>query len=422
MIKKLRIRFVLINMTFVISILSVVLGIFYYANYKRIERQTVMALLQVIDHDRQERPPDKVEFGRRPQKDLPPLIPVFVVTVNNRNSIETIKENNITVTKEQASTLVKLVKAGGSPQGELKDYSLRYLKISAMEGIKIGFADQSYERNNLRALLINCLLVFLGATFLFLILSLFLSRLALIPVENAWRVQNQFIADASHELKTPLTVILANLQILSLHKECTIMEQQKWLNNTKEEAQRMKQLVEELLFLARSDAESVQAPQTAKAPLDFSDIVLNGVLLFESVAFENKVDLKNEIEPGIFLEGWEAQLRQLTTILLDNACKYAGKQGSVSVILKKSPHYAVLTIQNTGEPIPEKEQSHVFERFYRTDKSRVRKEGGYGLGLSIAKTIVDQHKGKISLTSSLEAGTSFIVSLPLPSRQSLGKA
>lgn len=422
MIKNLRRRFVLINMVFVVSILSSVLGIFYYANLKRIERQTVISLMQAINHGRQERPPDKVEFGRRPPNDLPYIIPAFVATINSSNVIEDIKENNITVTKELASTLVKLAESSGSSEGELKDYSLRYLKVSDAEGIKIGFADQSYERNNLRTLLINCFLVFFGAAFLFFILSMYLSRLALIPVENAWRVQNQFIADASHELKTPLTVILANLQILSLHKECTIMEQQKWLNNTKEEAERMKQLVEELLFLARSDAESVQAPQTAKAPLDFSDIVLNGVLLFESVAFENKVDLKNEIEPGIFLEGWEAQLRQLTTILLDNACKYAGKQGSVSVILKKSPHYAVLTIQNTGEPIPEKEQSHVFERFYRTDKSRVRKEGGYGLGLSIAKTIVDQHKGKISLTSSLEAGTSFIVSLPLPSRQSLGKA
>jgi two-component system sensor histidine kinase CiaH len=420
MIKKLRRRFVLINMVFVISILSIVLGIFYYASFKRIERQTVMALLQASDHNRPDRLPDKVEITRRPQKNLPPLIPVFVVTLNSRNTIENIRENNITVSKDQASTLVELAKADGSLQGELKDYSLRYLKVSSTEGTKIVFADQRYERNNLKTLLIYCLLVFFAAVFLFLILSIFLSRLALKPVENAWRMQNQFIADASHELKTPLTVILANLQILSLHKECTIMEQQKWLDNTKEESERMKQLVEELLFLARSDTGAVQA-QAAKASMDFSDIVLNGVLLFESVAFENKVKLENEIEPGIILEGWNVQLKQVITILLDNACKYAGKNGSVSVRLKKSSHYAVLAVQNTGTPIPEKEQSHVFERFYRTDESRVRKEGGYGLGLSIAQTIVDHHKGKISLTSGLETGTVFTVSLPLPSRQHLSK-
>ncbi|WP_349948040.1 HAMP domain-containing sensor histidine kinase [Lacrimispora sp. BS-2] len=421
MIKKLRRRFVLINMAFVISILSAVLGIFYYANFKRVERQTVMALYQAVDRNLPDRLPDKVEFGRRPPKNLPSLVPAFVVTVNSRNSIENIRENNITITKDLATTLVELTKAEDSLQGELKDYSLRYLKVPSTEGTKIVFADQRYERNNLKTLLINCLLVFLVAVFLFLILSIFLSRLALRPVENAWRLQNQFIADASHELKTPLTVILANLQILSHHRECTIMDQQKWLDNTKEEAERMKQLVEELLFLARSDTGAVQASQAAKAALDFSDMVLNGVLLFESIAFENKVKLENEIDQGIILEGFEPQLKQVITILLDNACKYAGKNGSVSVRLKKSSHNAVLTVQNTGTPIPEKDQAHVFERFYRTDESRVRKEGGYGLGLSIAKTIIDHHRGKISLTSSLETGTVFTVSLPISSRQHLNK-
>ncbi|MDR0924444.1 MAG: HAMP domain-containing histidine kinase [Hungatella sp.] len=421
MIKKLRRRFVLVNMAFVISILSAVLGMFYYTSFKRMERQTVMALYQAVDRNLPDRLPDKLEFGRRPPKNLPSLVPSFVVTLNNRNSIENIREMNITVTKDQASALVELAKADGSLQGELKDYPLRYLKVPFPEGTKIVFADQRYERNNLKILLVNCLLVFLVAVFLFLILSIFLSRLALRPVENAWRMQNQFIADASHELKTPLTVILANLQILSHHRECTIMDQQKWLDNTKEEAERMKQLVEELLFLARSDTGSVQASQAAKAALDFSDIVLNGVLLFESIAFENKVKLENEIGQGIILDGWEAQLKQVITILLDNACKYAGKNGSVSVRLKKSSHNAVLTVQNTGAPIPEKDQAHVFERFYRTDESRVRKEGGYGLGLSIAKTIIDHHKGKISLASSLETGTVFTISLPLSSRQHLNK-
>ncbi|WP_313584999.1 sensor histidine kinase, partial [Lacrimispora sp.] len=136
---------------------------------------------------------------------------------------------------------------------------------------------------------------------------------------------------------------------------------------------------------------------------------------------ENKVNLENKIDPGIILEGWEVQLKQVINILLDNACKYAGKHGSISVSLKKSSHNAVLTVQNTGDPIPEKEQIHVFERFYRTDESRVRKDGGYGLGLSIAKTIVDHHKGKINLISSLETGTIFTVSLPLSSRQHINR-
>lgn len=413
MIKKLRIRFILTNMGFVISILAVVLGAFYLSNRRRIMRDTSMALIQTVSHERFPIPPDKVEYGKRPKQNPIPVIPVFVITLNSDNTIENIEENNITVSNELASSLIKLVNDSGSPEGYLKDYSLRYMKVSVRNGTKIGFADQSYERDSLEVLLVNCLLVFCYAIILFFLLSLFLSRLALKPVEKAWEQQNQFIADASHELKTPLTVILANLQILFSHKDRTIKEQEKWLINTKEEADRMKQLVEELLFLARSDAESVEAVQITKQPLNFSELVLNGVLLFESVAFESKVTLDNDIESDIFLEGSETQLKQLITILLDNACKYAGVNGSVSVGLKRQAGHGVFTIVNTGEIISPTEQKHIFERFYRTDKSRVRKEGGYGLGLSIAKTIIERHKGKISVASSAETGTIFTVTLPV---------
>lgn len=413
MIKKLRIKFILTNMAFVISILIVVLGIFYYTNRKRIERQTEIVLLQALDREHFDRPPDKVEFGRRPKEAMPPMTPVFVVTLNDEEGVEHIQESSITVNEEQAAALAAMVQESSVPCGVLTDYSLRYLKMDTREGVKIAFADQSYEWNNLRALLINCLLIFFVAAVLFLLLSLYLSRQVIKPVEAAWKQQNQFIADASHELKTPLTVILANLQILSSHKESTIDQQQKWLDSTREEASRMKQLVEELLFLARSDAGSIQSLRPQRDAFDFSDAVLNGALLFESVAFENKVTLDTDITPDIVLNGSESQLKQVVTILLDNACKYAGKNGAVSLELKKGAHYAILTVRNTGEPIPVEEQAHIFERFYRTDKSRARKEGGYGLGLSIAKTIVDQHKGKIGVASSLEAGTVFTVSLPL---------
>lgn len=414
MIKKLRRQFILINMAFVVSILAVVLSLFYYTGAKRAQNQIRMSIHQAINRDRLGNPPDKVEFGRRPNDSPPPLItPTFVVTLNNDKSIENIRENSITVTEDLAKTLVELAEENGSPEGVLKDYSLRYVFMDTKEGLKIGFGDLNYEWDSLKALLINCLLIFSLSTILFLFLSIFLARLALKPVEAAWKQQNQFIADASHELKTPLTVILANLQILSSHREATIGGQEKWLDNTKEEAARMKQLVEELLFLARSDAGSLQSADERKFSLNFSDLVMKGTLLFESVAFEQKVSMENDIEPDITLTGSETQLRQLVTILLDNACKYAGKGGSVSVKLKKSPHHAILSAQNTGEPIPPEEQKHVFERFYRTDKSRVRKEGGYGLGLSIAKTIADSHKGKISVASAPGTGTVITVQLPL---------
>lgn len=414
MLKKLRGKFVLINMSLVVVILIIVLGNFYKASTWRLERQTEMALMQAQNLAHSDRKPNKVEPGKREGGFPPPFVATAVITLTgDGNGVAKITTDSLSISNDMADTLVKLVMESKQPRGVLKNYALRYSRFDSPDGIMIAFADQSFELNSIRALQINCLLLFFVASVLFLLLSLFLARWALRPVEQAWKQQNQFIADASHELKTPLTVILANLQILLSHQDSTIKSQVKWVNNTKEEAARMKQLVEELLFLARSDAGTVEASRTADAKFDYSDSVLNCVLLFESVAFEKKITLNHSITPDLHLNGNESQIKQAVTILLDNACKYAGKHGTVSISLKQTSHHSVLTVANTGEPIPPSEQAHIFERFYRTDKSRVRKEGGYGLGLSIARTIIEHHKGKISVASSAAEGTVFTVVLPL---------
>lgn len=412
MIKKLRWKFMISNMFFVVTILITILGLFFYSGSKRFVRQTEMALAFSIDKD--QRPPSfHLELENKRKKDPPPPIPTFVVTLNSDHTVKSVEVNNITVTKELASSLVKLIDSKGLTKGVLSDYSLRYVKIDSPKGTKIGFADQTYELNNIKTFMVNCFLMFLVAVVLFFLLSLYLSRLALKPVEKAWQQQNQFIADASHELKTPLTVILANLDILTSHEECTIQDQKKWFNNTKEEVLRMKQLVENLLFLARSDAGAGKDLIPLNSLVDFSHLVLKSTLIFESVAFEHKVALANNIENDIIINGCESQLKQVVSILLDNACKYAEKNSTISIELKKSSHFAILTICNHGEVISPEELIHIFERFYRTDKSRVRKEGGYGLGLSIAKTILEHHKGKIQVASSQSEGTIFTVTLPL---------
>lgn len=122
---------------------------------------------------------------------------------------------------------------------------------------------------------------------------------------------------------------------------------------------------------------------------------------------------RSETPEGIHICGTEPQIKQMVTILLDNACKYTGTHGTVFVSLKSVSHHAVLSVNNTGEPIPPSDQKHIFERFYRTDKSRMRKEGGYGLGLSIARTIIEQHKGKTTVSSCQEEGTTFTVIFPV---------
>ena len=245
---------------------------------------------------------------------------------------------------------------------------------------------------------------------LFFFLSLFLSSLALRPTERAWQQQRQFVADASHELKTPLTVILANTGIVLSHKEDTVASQLKWLEYTHEEAVQMKGLVDDLLFLAKSDHTN---HSIVRCQLSMSQLVLGCLLLFESVAFEAGITLESDIAPDLTLQGDEGQLRRLVMILLDNAVKYAGAEGTVRLELERHQERVRLSVHNTGAPIPPEHLPHLFERFYRADAARDRSRGGYGLGLAIAKSIVDGHRGKISVTSTAESGTTFTVLLPV---------
>lgn len=412
MIKKLRRKFIMINMIFVASILTIVLGLLYYTNFQRSNRELKMTMIQAIQFD--SRPQDhKFEVKRQPQpgpqqRQPRNLTPLFLVSLDSEYKISSIETRNVDIEEDLLQTLVDTVISLSAPEGRLNDYALLYMKQNTPEGMKIVFADQTMQRSSLRTLLFNYLAIFTAGTAAFLILSLFLSKWALTPVERAWEQQSQFVADASHELKTPLTVILANLKILASHKSETIQSQEKWLNNTQEEANRMKQLVEDLLFLAKSDA---QTTQPAMADFDLSNMVWERVLLFESLAFEKNLILNSDIAPDIHLTGIESQIKQLLTILIDNGCKYAGKNGTINLTLKKEQEKILLSVNNTGDPISPEDISHLFERFYRADKSRVRKAGGYGLGLSIAKSIVDAHHGKISVSSDERHGTTFLVTL-----------
>ena len=264
----------------------------------------------------------------------------------------------------------------------------------------------------MRDLIGSSLLVGCAALILLFLISLFLAGWALRPVERAWDQQRQFVSDASHELKTPLTVILANLDILRRHEDDSIRAQRKWLDSSEAEAQHMKQLVEDLLTLARLDEAGHTAPLPAMCAVDLTDAVLSSLLTFEPVAFEQGLRLDSSLEPGICVNGDEARLRQLTTILLDNACKYAGKGGSVTVSLTASGDKARLSVSNTGDVIPPEQLRHLFERFYRADPARTGGQSGYGLGLAIASGIAQLHSGRITALSDAEHGTVFSVTLP----------
>lgn len=334
--------------------------------------------------------------------------PAFVVELNENGEIENINDSSIRITEDSAREAVEAAQKDGHERGFLMNQQLRYERREQDHGEKIAFVDCSREINGMRNLLLVSALILAGGLAAFFLISLFLAKWALTPVEKAWQQQRQFIADASHELKTPLTVILANLNILSAHREDRIRDQERWLENTKTEASRMKELLNHLLFLARSDM--AQTPKVF-AEFDLSNTLWSCILPFESLAYERSVELEEEITPGIHIIGDEGQIKQLIAILLDNACKYVKKNGRISVCLEKKQDKVYLKVNNTGDVISKEDLEHIFERFYRSDKSRARKQGGYGLGLSIAQTIAENHHGKIQAESLETTGTSFTIIL-----------
>ena len=413
MIRKLRRKFVLINMLFVSAVLLAVFAALCLSTYRQIRTDSDEALTRALAMDTAGgKAPPRFEMGERKPDRHTPFLPVFCVRTGADGAVSDIYGETVSVTDEEAAQAVSLAFAHGGKTGVLSGLGLRFLREETPAGTTFAFVDLSSGRSTMQRLLLTSLLVGIGGLTAFFVISLFLSAWALRPVERAWERQRQFVADASHELKTPLTVILANTGILLSHREDTINAQRQWVENTKEEAGRMKTLVDELLFLARADT----AHTPAMLPLDLSDVVMSRLLPFESVAYEQGLTLDSRVAPGITVTGDAGQLGQLTAILLDNACKYADREGRVLLTLDTAQSMARLRVHNTGVPIPPARLEHLFERFYRADDSRCLEKGGYGLGLSIAQSIVETHKGKITVRSG-EEGTVFTVLLPL-NRQS----
>lgn len=290
--------------------------------------------------------------------------------------------------------------------GTISSYNLRYYKTTSTQGdINIAFYDESNMKSTMRGLIISFVTAGIICLFVFYIISVLLSKWCVKPIEKAWKQQQDFVADASHELKTPLTVILANTAIIKEHSAIA-PSSSKNLSFIEDEAKHMSHLVNDLLFLAKTDAyrESIE-----KENINISDLLYNCYLSFESIAYEKGIFPETDIDENIFVNASTEKMNQLFAILLDNACKYADENGKISISLKEKNNHAVIKISNTGTIISKEQMPHLFERFYRADEARTR--NGYGLGLSIADSIVKLHGGKIYAESSPEKGTTFTVEL-----------
>lgn len=277
-------------------------------------------------------------------------------------------------------------------------------------GYKVTFLDISPQQSILTNLIYTFLAVALIMLILIYLISRFFANKSIKPVKDAFEKQKQFIADASHELKTPLAVIGTNVDVLLSNSTDTIENQSKWLEYIKSASVRMAKLTNDLLYLTQVDHSDRKTIFTA---FDVSETVQSAILTMEAIIYEHDLSLHYDIEPELITYGNNEEIKEVVMIILDNALKYTNPKGSVDISLKRRHNDIVLGISNTGEGIPEDQLGRIFDRFYRVDKSRSRALGGYGLGLPIAKAIIEQHKGRIYAKSIMNEKTTFYVELPL---------
>ena len=266
-----------------------------------------------------------------------------------------------------------------------------YMLAKKSYGYIVVFAEVQAEANLHARIFRISIYLYLISLIISVIIAWSFSRWAVKPVRVAFEKQKRFVADASHELKTPLSVISANLDVLSSETG-----ENKWIGYIRGEIKRMSKLVKDLLYLAKCDSQEVKYQFCS---FDLSRAVMSSVLPFESTVFEQEKTLETDIAENVQYVGDESAIKQVAVILLDNAVKHTEKGAVIKVTLSVSGSKKILSVRNTGVGISADDQKRIFERFYRTDKSRARDTGGYGLGLSIAKSIADIHHAKLTVSS-----------------------
>lgn len=302
-------------------------------------------------------------------------------------------------TEDDAQTMLDYVLEKGKTDGWYG--SLQYFRKDYDRGTLVVFSDRSAEQLLLHKVLLVSILVFLLMEGVVFLLTMILTKRAMRPMQETFERQRQFISDAGHELKTPLTIISANVDIL--HDE---IGENKWLSYIQSQAERMRVLVGEMMNLTK-----LEMGDKEKDFVDFSlsEAVSGAALPFEGQAFEQKKQLELEIQEDISYHGNPDQIKQLVGIFMDNALKYSKEHGEIRVTLQQVQNKKTLKVYNTGKGIPESEKEKIFQRFYRSDASRARATGGYGLGLSIAQSIADAHKIRIQVESEYEHWICFIL-------------
>ena len=395
MIRRLRWKVIGLNMGMVFCVLLAVFAAVYFSSRAVISRNVRQQLQQALQ------PSSGYELYRPGQEGLP----CFVAEVYASGTVRVSGNSYYDLTDKAA--LVDIVTAAlsaDSDEGVLAEHHLRYLRQTGLLSTRIAFTDSTLEQATLRSLLTGSLLIGLAALAVLFACSYVLSGAVTRPVDRAWQQQKQFLSDASHELKTPLTVILSSAELL---EQSAAPEQKQYVDNVRAESRRMKRLVEDMLTLSRVERGGEHLPDTTA---DLSDAAADAALRFEPVAYEAGHTLSYDIAPGLLVRGDSGKLEQAVAVLLDNAIKYAAPGTEVRLDAARQGKNACLWVENEGDPIPADKLPHIFDRFYRADASRT-DGGSFGLGLPIARAIVETHRGTLRCDSGGHT-TRFTITLP----------
>lgn len=354
-----------------------------------------------------DKPPEKPfadqTFDQREREPVPKSlgsIDFFIIMADEEGKYLAALNNN-DMTKEVAQQYITEILDNKATSGMANNY--QFCTEKKTNGTLMVFTDKSAEMDMMKKLKRITFTVGMISVVVLSAAAYFLSGLIVRPIKVAFDKQKQFISDASHELKTPLTVISANADVLAGE-----IGENKWLDYIQDQTDRMNVLVNDLLNLTRLENNTTDFIQTE---FDLSKAINSTALPFECQAFETGKKFIMHVDDGIRVVGSEHHIKQMAAIFIDNALKYSKENGTVRVTLTTENGKPVFSVYNTGKGIKEDEEDKIFERFYRSDASRNRSTGGYGLGLAIAKTIIDKHKFKVTVDNAEGKSVCFIVTM-----------
>ncbi len=333
---------------------------------------------------------------------------LIIIEADETGLIEDDKTYLNTISIEDKGILYELVKNNDKDMKYVQlgeKYFISFFVIT--ETTKYYFVEATQEREIITSIIRELIFIFLGAIILVILGNLIMTKKALEPIKKSWEKQKRFVGDASHELRTPISAIKTNMEIVSEDDYKTVGEHKKWINNINQETNRMSDLVNKLLFLSRKDSEDNTIIYEVINLAEEIEIILKE---FE-VKFRNKNITFESSLMNTFIKGDKTDIHQLISSLLDNALKYT-ESGNVKIKVYEDSFYSVLEISDTGIGVSEEEKHKIFERFYRVDRARSSVKKGYGLGLSIVKSIVEEYNGKIELNSKLDEGSTFVIKIP----------